>query len=96
MHELGRSPPSRANELFDVATNFASGEEVVGAIFDNKKAKRKEDAPVEGSKTKTPAKKQRWGKEGKKKGPQNQRGQEQEEDFDEALAVTPDRKGPRV
>ena len=75
MHELGQSPPSSANELFDVATNFVSGEEAVGAIFDSKKAKHKEDAPTEGSKTRTPAKKQKRGKKGKKKGPQNQRGQ---------------------
>ena len=33
MHELGQSPTSSANELFDVATNFASGEEAVGAVF---------------------------------------------------------------
>ena len=57
VHELGRSPPYSANEMFDVATNFASGEEAVGAIFDSKKEKRKEEAPAEGSKTKTPAKK---------------------------------------
>ena len=69
VRELGRSPPTSANGLFDVATNFASGEEVVGAIFDSKTTKRKEDAPAEGSsKTKTPAKKLKWGKKGKKKG----------------------------
>jgi hypothetical protein len=60
------------NVLFDVATNFASGEEAVGAIFDGKTTKRKEDAPVEGSKPKTPAKKLKRGKKGKNKGPQNQ------------------------
>ena len=60
-----------------------------------RRQKRKEDAPAEGSKTKTPAKKQKRGKKGKKKGPQNQRGQGQEEDSDEALAISPDRKGPR-
>ena len=41
VRELGRSPPSSANELFDVATNFASGEEAVGAIFDGEKRKHK-------------------------------------------------------
>ena len=72
MHELGRSPPTSANVLFNVATNFASGEEAVGAIFDGKIAKRKEDVPVEGSsKTKTPAKKLKRERKGKKKGPQN-------------------------
>ena len=96
MHELGRSPPTSVNGLFDVTTNFASGEEQVGAIFDGKTTKRKEDAPAEGGKTKTPAKKQKRGKKGKKKGPQNQRGQGQEEDSDEALVVIPDSKGPRA
>ena len=69
VHELGRSPPTSVNGLFDVTTNFASGEEQVGAIFDGKTTKRKEDAPAEGGKTKTPAKKQKRGKKGKKKGP---------------------------
>jgi hypothetical protein len=39
VRELGRSPPVDSNELFDIATNFASGEEAVGAIFDGKKGK---------------------------------------------------------
>ena len=51
VHELGWGPPSSANELFIVATNFASGKEAVGAIFDSKTTKRKEDAPADGSKT---------------------------------------------
>jgi hypothetical protein len=33
VRELGRSPPADSNELFDIATSFASGEEAVGAIF---------------------------------------------------------------
>jgi hypothetical protein len=37
VHELGRSPLVDPNELFDIATSFASGEEAVGAIFDGKK-----------------------------------------------------------
>ena len=94
VHELARSRPTSANVLFDVATNFASGEEAVGVIFDDKKAKHTEDAPAEGTKTKTPAKKQKRGKKGKQKGLHNQRGQRQEEDSDEALAVAADRKGP--
>jgi hypothetical protein len=40
VRELGRSPPVDSNELFDIATSFASGEEAVGAIFDGKKGKR--------------------------------------------------------
>jgi hypothetical protein len=38
VRELGRSPPADLNELFDIATSFASGEEAVGAIFDARKA----------------------------------------------------------
>jgi hypothetical protein len=52
--ELGRSPPVDSNELFDIATSFASSEEAVGAIFDGKKGKRVDDAPAEGSKSKEP------------------------------------------
>ena len=35
VHELARSRPANINELFDAATNYAAGEEAVGAIFDN-------------------------------------------------------------
>ena len=75
VHELARSRPTSTNELFDTATNFASDEEAVGAIFDNKTSKRKKDAPAEGSnsKAKTPAKKQKRGKKRKKSVPPNQR-----------------------
>ena len=66
VRELGRSPPVDSNELFDIATSFASGEEAVGAIFDGKKGKRLDDAPAEGSKSKEPAKKQKRGKKDKK------------------------------
>jgi hypothetical protein len=52
--ELGRSPPVDSNELFDIATSFASSEEAVGAIFDGKKGKRADDAPAEGSGSKDP------------------------------------------
>jgi hypothetical protein len=51
VRELGRSPPVDSNELFDITTSFASGEEAVGAIFDGKKGKRVDDAPAEGSKS---------------------------------------------
>ena len=68
VRELGWSPRSSANELFDVATNFASGEEAVGAIFDSKKGKRKEEVPTDGSKTKNLEKKHKQGRKGKKKG----------------------------
>jgi hypothetical protein len=52
VRELGRNLPVDSNELFNIATSFASGEEVVGAIFDGKKGKRAEDTPAEGSKSK--------------------------------------------
>jgi hypothetical protein len=66
VRELGRSPPADSNELFDIATSFASGEEAVGAIFDGKKGKRSNDAPVEGSKSREPHRKDKRGKKGKK------------------------------
>jgi hypothetical protein len=46
VRELGRSPLVDSNELFDIATSFASGEEAVGAIFDSKKGKRAGDTPA--------------------------------------------------
>jgi hypothetical protein len=52
VRELRRSPPVDSNELFDITTSFASGEEVVGAIFDGKKGKHVDDAPAEDSKSK--------------------------------------------
>jgi hypothetical protein len=52
VRELRRSPLVDSNELFDIATSFASREEAVGAIFDGKKGKRVDDAPAEGSKSK--------------------------------------------
>jgi hypothetical protein len=77
-----------------LVTNFASGEEAVGAIFDGDKVKHKVDAPAEGSNTKSNSKKPKRGKKGKKKGPPNQHGQEHEEDSDKVLIVAPDSKGP--
>jgi hypothetical protein len=65
VRELGR-PPVDSNELFDIATSFASGEEAVGAIFDGKKGKRTDDAPAEGSKSKELRQKNKRGKKGKK------------------------------
>jgi hypothetical protein len=59
MCELGRSPPADSNELFDIATSFASGEEAVGVIFDGKKGKRVDNAPTEGIKSKEPHQKNR-------------------------------------
>jgi hypothetical protein len=45
VRELGRSPPVDLNELFDMATSFASGEEAVGAIFDGKKGSARTTRP---------------------------------------------------
>ena len=78
-----------------MVTNFASGEEAVGAILDGDKVKRRVDAPAEGSNSKNNSKKPKRGKKGKKKGPPIQRSQGQDEDSDEALVVAPDGKGSR-
>jgi hypothetical protein len=66
VRELGRSLPVDSNELFDIATSFASGEEAVGAIFDGKKGKRADDTPAEGSKSKELRQKNKRSKKGKK------------------------------
>ena len=65
--------PPTPTRLFDTATNYATGEEAVGAIFDDKPNKRKEDAPAEGGNAKinAPAKKQKRGRKGKKPTPPN-------------------------
>jgi hypothetical protein len=94
VRELGRSPPVDSNELFDIATSFASGEEAVGAIFDGKKGKRVDDTPAEGSKSKEPRQKNKRGKKGKK--PHHEaREQGHDDDDGEALAVDPARRAPR-
>jgi hypothetical protein len=95
VRELGCSPPANSNELFDIATSFASGEEAVGAIFDGKKGKHVDDVPVEGSKSKEPQQKHKAGKTGKK--PRREvREQGRDDDGDEALVVDPARRGPRA
>jgi hypothetical protein len=46
--KLGRKTPTRASELMDIATKFASGQEAVEAIFRKDKQPRgcpPEDAP---------------------------------------------------
>jgi hypothetical protein len=95
MRELGRSPPADSNELFDIAISFASGEKAVGSIFNGKKGKRVDNAPTEGSKSKEPHQKHKRGKKGKK--PHRvARAPGRDDDGDEALAVDPDRRGPRA
>jgi hypothetical protein len=95
VRELGRSPPVDSNELFDIATSFAFGEEAVGAIFDGKKGKRVDDAPAEGSKSKEPRQRFKLGKKGKKSR-REAREQGRDNDGDEALAFDPARRGPRA
>jgi hypothetical protein len=95
VRELGRSPLVDWNELFDIATSFASGEDAVGAMFDGRKGKRVDDAPAEGSKSKEPQQKHRRGKKGKK--PHREaRAQGRDDEGDKALAVDPARRGPRA
>jgi hypothetical protein len=95
VRELGRSPPVDSNELFDIATSFASGEEAVGAIFDGKKGKRVDDTPAEGSKSKDPQQKHKRGRKGKK--PRREAHEQgRDGDGDEALVVDPIRRGPRA
>jgi hypothetical protein len=94
VRELGRNPPADSNELFDIATSFASGEEAVGSIFDGKKGKRSDDAPAEGGKSREPHRKDKRGKKGKKLR-HEAREQGRNGDDAEALVVDPARRGPR-
>ena len=60
VRELGRNVPTTAAALLDIATNFALGEEAVGAIFPNNdaKGKQKDEAP-EASPTRVPKRKKK-------------------------------------
>jgi hypothetical protein len=93
--ELGRSPPVDSNELFDIATSFASREEAVGAIFDGKKRNHVDDVPAEGSKSKDPQQKHKRGKK-EKKPRREAREQGHDDDGHKALTVDPARRGPRA
>jgi hypothetical protein len=93
--DLVRSPPVDSNELFDIATSFASGEEAVGAIFDGKKGKCADDTPAEGSKSKELHQKNKRGKKGRKPRREARQQGRDDDDDDEALAVDPARRGPR-
>jgi hypothetical protein len=88
VRELGRSPPVDSNELFDIATGFASGEEAVVAIFGGKKGKRTDDAPAEGSKSKELHRKDKRGKKGKKP---HREARKQGRDGNDAKALAVDR-----
>jgi hypothetical protein len=80
VRELGHNTPLTANGLMDIITNFAAGEEVVGAIFgsDQDKGKQKVDDPVGSS----------WGsKRNNRKKKKNQQGK-LEAPTDELVAAT--------
>jgi hypothetical protein len=49
IHKLGRKGPRTTRELLDIATNFASGEEAVGAIFHDTQGKEKRQENVDES-----------------------------------------------
>jgi hypothetical protein len=95
VRELGRNPPVNSNELFDIATSFAFGEEAVGAIFDGKKGKRVDDAPAEGSNSKEPPA-EAQAEQKKARSHATRHAQGCDSDGDEALAVDPSRRGPRA
>jgi hypothetical protein len=95
VRELGRSPPVNSTKLFDNEASFSSGEEAVGAIFEDKKGKCVDDTPAEGSKSKEPQQKHKRGKKGKKLH-REVRAQGHDDDGDETLAVDPARRGPRA
>jgi len=83
VHELGRKTPTSTSQLLDIATNFASGEEAVGAIFSDGAAKGKQKAEAtEASGSRDPKK--------KKKGRKGKQGQS-----DNNLVATGDRKNPK-
>jgi hypothetical protein len=95
VRKLGHSPAVDSNELFDIATSFASGEEAVGAIFDGKRGKRTDNAPAEGSKSKELHQKNKRAKKGMKPC-REAREQGRDSDNAEALAVDLARRGPRA
>ena len=83
INELGRKTPTSTSQLLDIATNFASGEEVVGAIFSDSAAKRKQKAEAtEASGSRNPKK--------KKKGHKGKQGRP-----DDNLIAAADRKSPK-
>jgi len=83
VHELGRKTPTSTSQLLDIATNFTSGEEAVGAIFSNSAAKGKQKAEAtEASGSRDPKK--------KKKGRKEKQGRS-----DNNLVAAADRKNPK-
>ena len=83
VHELGNKTPTSTSQLLDIAPNFASGEEAVGAIFSDGTAKGKQKAETtEASGSRDPKKKKngRKGKQGRS---------------DDNLVAVADRKNPK-
>jgi len=83
VHELGRKTPTSTSQLLDIATNFASGEEAVGAIFSDGAAKRKQKAETTKASGSCDPKK-------KKKGRKRKQGRS-----DDNLVTAADRKNPK-
>jgi hypothetical protein len=54
VRELGRSPPVDSNELFDIATSFASGEEAVGRSSTERKASVRTTRPRRAASPRSP------------------------------------------
>jgi len=65
VHELGRKTPMSTSQLLDIATNFASGEEAVGAIFSDGAAKGKQKAEATEASGSHDSKKKKKGRKGK-------------------------------
>jgi hypothetical protein len=86
VRELGCNTPIAANELMDIVTNYAAGEEAVGAIFggDQDKGKRKDEEP-KGS--------NRGAKRSKRRKKKNQQGKR--EAVTDDLVIVADHKKPR-
>jgi hypothetical protein len=83
VRELGRNVPTSAAALLDIATNFASGEEAVGAIFpdNDTKGKQRDEAP--GASAPHLPKKKKNGRQGK------------QEVLEASQVMVADRKNPR-
>jgi len=65
VHELGRKTPTSTNQLLNIATNFASGEEAIGAIFSDSAAKGKQKAEATEASGSCDPKKKKKGRKGK-------------------------------
>jgi hypothetical protein len=75
VRELGRNTPLTANGLMDIITNFAAGEEAVGAIFggDQDRGKQKVDDPMGPSRgSKRNNRKKKKNQQGKLEAPANE------------------------